>query len=171
MTPISRFDSSESRGSAVEVALGALGVAEHPDYLVTKALGSCVGIALWDSVLHRGALAHSMLPTPVSHQHPGNSERFVVFALPEMVRRLEALGSKRRSLVAKIAGGSAMFQFDGLLAGIGERNAAEARNQLRLLKIPLIAEDIGERHARTVELHLDTGLFLVRSYVYGVIKL
>jgi len=122
-------------------------------------------------VLKRGALAHAMLPAPLGHQHPGNNERFVVFALPEMVRRLEALGSKRRSLVAKMAGGASMFQFDGLLAGIGQRNVVEAKNQLRLLRIPLIAEDTGERHARTVELHLDTGLFLVRSYVYGVIRL
>ena len=146
-------------------------MATHPEYLVTKALGSCVGVALWDSVLQRGALSHAMLASPLNHQHPGNSERFVDFAIPEMVRRLEALGSKRRSLVAKMAGGASMFQFDGVLAGIGQRNIAEAKNQLKLLRIPLIAEDIGEQHARTVELHLDTGLFLVRSYMYGVIRL
>ncbi len=37
MAPNPRPDRSEPRGTAVEVGLGALGVATHPEYLVTKA--------------------------------------------------------------------------------------------------------------------------------------
>lgn len=61
-----------------------------------------------------------------------------------------------------------MFRGDTILATVGERNIAEVKRQLGLLNIPVFAEDIGERHARTVEIHLDSGLFVVRSYLYGI---
>jgi chemotaxis protein CheD len=84
---------------------------------------------------------------------------------------LEAAGSPRRRLVAKIAGGAAMFGADTALASIGERNIAEVRQQLRRARIPIRGEDTGGRHARTIEQHLDTGILLVRSYVYGIREL
>lgn len=151
-----------------EVGVGELAVAQHPLYLMTPALGSCVGVALYDSALKQGGLAHVMLPTPLETAVKGQEWRFASRAVPEMVRLLGELGSPRRRLQAKIAGGAAMFRGDTVLTGVGERNVAETKNQLRLLNIPLIAEDTGERHARTVELHLDTGLFVVRSYLYGI---
>lgn len=156
----------------VEVGLGALAVARHPRYLLTPALGSCVAVALWDVTMRQGALAHIMLAQPQSKNAIGSDKtRFASVAVPEMVRRLAAIGSPRRRLIAKIAGGAAMFKADNALASIGERNIAEVKHQLELLRIPLHAEDTGERHARTVELHLDTGLFVVRSYLYGVKRL
>lgn len=151
-----------------EVGVGELAVAQHPEYLMTPALGSCVGVALYDLALRQGGLAHVMLPTPLESATAGKEWRFASHAIPEMVRRLAEKGSPRRRLQAKIAGGAAMFRGDTVLAGVGERNVAETKNQLRLLNIPLIAEDTGERHARTVELHLDSGLFVVRSYLYGI---
>ena len=46
-------------------------------------------------------------------------------------------------------------------------NVTEVKRELGLLNIPLHAEDTGNSHARTVELHLETGVFVVRSYRYG----
>lgn len=158
--------------NVVEVGIGDLAVAQHPNYLMTPALGSCVAVALWDASLRQGGLAHVMLAQPQSKNAFGNGKvRFASVAVPELVKRLAAIGSPRRRLIAKIAGGAAMFKADTMLANIGERNVAEVKHQLELLRIPLRAEDTGESHARTVELHLDTGLFLVRSYLYGVKRL
>ena len=60
---------------------------------------------------------------------------------------------------------------DAMLAQVGERNVEETKRQLALLSIPIVAEDTGERHARTVELRLDSGVYVVRSYQYGVKRL
>lgn len=155
----------------VEVGLGELACARHPGYLMTPALGSCVAVTLWDPALKQGAMAHVMLPAPPRAAMPGNSSRYATYAIGQMVEDLGKAGSPRRRMVAKIAGGAVMFQADGILASVGERNVEEVKKQLALLKIPLLAEDIGERHARTVELHLDTGVLLVRSYLYGVKRL
>ncbi len=152
----------------VEVGVGALAVARYPRFLMTAALGSCIGLALWDPVLKQGGLAHIMLPLPLETSAPGVMHRFASCAVPEMANMLVEQGSPRRRLQAKMAGGAAMFRGDTILATVGERNIAEVKRQLGLLNIPVFAEDIGERHARTVEIHLDSGLFVVRSYLYGI---
>lgn len=158
-------------GGSIEVTLGQLAVAEPPTVLITAALGSCVGVAILDSHTHRGGLAHIMLPSPTSKRHEVMPGRFADWAIPELVRRLQEQGSLKRRLVAKIAGGAAMFRTEGSAGGIGERNIEEVKRQLALMSIPLLSEDTGESHARTVEFVLETGEMLVRSYQFGVRRL
>ncbi len=155
----------------IEVSAGGLEVARHPKFLMTPALGSCVGVALWDSMVRQGGLAHIMLPTTLDAIGADDDPRFASAAIPQLVRLLAEKGSTRRRLVAKIAGGAMMFASETSLATIGDRNVAETKRQLGLLDIPLVAEDTGGGHARTVELRLDTGLFVVRSYLYGIKEL
>jgi chemotaxis protein CheD len=156
----------------VEVGVGELAIASHPNFLLTPALGSCVGVAIYDLTGKRGGLAHVMLPQPLGDaaSMPGGF-RFASVAVPELVHRLIDAGAHKNGLQAKIAGGAAMFRGDTALSSIGGRNVAEVRRQLELLAVPLVAEDTGESHARTVELHLDTGVLLVRSYQFGEKKL
>lgn len=155
----------------IEVGIGELVVAEAPKRLMTPALGSCVGIALYDPYGRRGALGHVMLPKPVSNGDSGMGGRFADHAVKELLEKLVEAGSLRRRVHAKIAGGAAMFRGDPANASIGDRNVAEVKRQLALMSIPLVAEDTGESHARTVELVLETGELLVRSYQFGVRRL
>ena len=157
--------------NAVLVGVGQLAVSMHPEYLITQALGSCVGLCLYDPALKQGGLAHIMLPTPLDNTPEGQDYRFASTAVPLMVKMLSERGSARRRLKAKIAGGAAMFRSDALLAQVGARNLEETKRQLALLNIPIVAEDTGGRHARTVELRLDTGVYVIRSYRYGVKRL
>ena len=156
-----------ARATLVEVGVGALAVGSHPERLMTPALGSCVGVALWDPVRQCGGLAHVMLPSPGATTATPDSARFASWAVAEMVRLLVEAGSRQRSLRAKIAGGAAMFRGDAAVAQIGNRNIIEVRRQLELAGIAIQAEDTGGSHARTVELLLDSGVLLVRSYKFG----
>lgn len=155
---------------AVFVGTGEFAVATHPKVLVTPALGSCIGVTLYDPFRHMGGLAHVMLPSPADTVTTGSLCRFASHAVPALAERLSEGGARHR-LVAKLTGGASMFKGDTHFAGIGDRNAEEVRRQLALLRIPVLAEDTGGSHARTVELHLDTGLVLVRSYLYGMKEL
>jgi chemotaxis protein CheD len=150
----------------VEVGVGELAVATYPQVLVTPALGSCVGVAIYDLSARRGGLAHVMLPRPVAVASHGPAVRFATVAIPELVRLLMEAGSPRHRLRAKIAGGAAMFG-SRTSGHVGERNVEEVRRQLTLMGIELVAEDTGKGHARTVELRLDTGDLLIRSYRQG----
>ncbi|MDO8848221.1 MAG: chemotaxis protein CheD [Coriobacteriia bacterium] len=153
--------------NTVLVATGEIAVAEHPKVIVTPALGSCVGVTLWDAFARRGGMAHVMLPTPSETRLDGLVNRFASIAIPALVEEVTQ-GSTIRRLVAKIAGGSVMFGSENGAPSIGGRNIIEVKRQLALLRIPLVAEDTGGAHARTMELHLDTGLVVVRSYRYGI---
>lgn len=148
-----------------------MAVADAPHRILTPALGSCVGVAIYDPVTKRGGLAHVMLPTPTKESHRQFTGRYADLAIPELVRMLRARGSLKARLEAKIAGGAAMFRGDSAVEAVGARNVAEVKRQLALMSIPLLAEDTGEAHARTVELILDTGEFVVRTYQFGVTRL
>ena len=151
---------------SVVVEVAAIRVAHYPARLMTPALGSCAGIALWDPLARIGGLGHIMLPSP-SDGTTGHSAKYADWAVPEMIRQMEEAGALRRRILAKIAGGAAMFNRDSDSASIGDRNVEEVRRQLALLQVVLVAEDTGQGHARTVELVLDTGILLVHSYRFG----
>ena len=154
----------------VLVTTGEIAVAVHPQRLVTPALGSCIGLTLWDAFTRRGGMAHIMLPSPAETRLGGLADRFASVAVPRLAECVSG-GTPRRRLVAKIAGGSTMFGGEAGMAAIGVRNAEAVKHELALLRIPLVAEDIGGAHARTMELYLDTGLVIVRSYRYGIREL
>lgn len=150
------------------IGVGEIACAGHPRILVTQALGSCVGLTLWDPMTRLGGMAHVMLPTATDSALRGRPERFASSAVALLIERLNQLGAPRRRLLAKLAGGAAMFGNDPSLETIGQRNTAEVKAQLKRLGVPIRGEDTGGSHARTIELHLDTGILLVRSYVYGL---
>lgn len=158
---------AEPNENTVLIVTGELAVGAHPQLLVTPALGSCVGVTLWDAFQRRGGMAHVMLPSQSDTRVEGRVDRFASVAVPKLAE-LVAGGPNVRRLVAKIAGGSTMFGNEDGASSIGSRNVAEVKRQLALLRIPLVAEDTGGSHARTIELHLDTGLVVVRSYRYGI---
>ncbi len=155
----------------IEIGVGKLAVAKLPHVLMTPALGSCVGVTLYDKARKQGGMAHVMLPDTADTSMHGDRTRFASVAVPELVERLDKLGSKPRKLVAKIAGGAAMFKGQGHLATVGERNLREVKRQLAGFGIKIVAEDTGGSHARTIELYLDTGILVVRSYLYGIREL
>lgn len=167
-TPIAGFGES---ADVVDVPAGVIATAVAPQRLLAPALGSCVAVALYDPVMKRGGMAHVMLPRPADASGGEDLGRFAEYAVPHLIGQLVKMGSLRSRIVAKIAGGAAMFRADSVLSSIGERNVSEVKRQLALLRIPILAEDTGGRHARTVEMPLETGVMVVRSYMQGTKEL
>jgi chemotaxis protein CheD len=140
--------------------------ARNPNVFVTYALGSCVGICLYDKQLKVGGLSHIMLPeSNMFSKTDVNRMKFADTAIVDLVQDLVKLGVDRRRLTAKIAGGAQMFEVQqGSLVGtIGDRNIASVKSTLQSLKIPIIAEDTGLNYGRTVYFDLDTGIMKVQS--------
>jgi chemotaxis protein CheD len=141
-------------------------LARCPNVFVTYALGSCVGICLYDKQLKIGGLSHIMLPeSNMFSQNDINRMKFADTAIVDLVQGLTKLGADRRRLTAKIAGGAQMFEVQqGSLVGtIGDRNIFSVKKTLQGLKIPIIAEDTGLNYGRTVYFDLDTGIMKVQS--------
>lgn len=135
-----------------------------PMVLVTYGLGSCLGITLYDRSRQLGGLAHTLLPLSRAEDKT-RPTKYVDSAIRLMMAELIELGAEKESLEAKISGGANMFEplHPSGAEGVGMRNARSARETLELLGIPLLAEDIGGNHGRTLEFDLANGEVRVRS--------
>ena len=150
----------------VKVGIAEWQVLGAPGRLVTLGLGSCVGIALYDSRNRLGGLAHIMLPDSSQFQDRSNRAKFADLAIPDLVAALGRQGARPGRLVAKIAGGAQMFNSGDRhlsLLNIGQRNAAMVRKTLADLAIPLVAEDTGGNYGRTMIFDLEKGDVLIRT--------
>ena len=67
----------------VTVGISDLNVVKAPDTLVTYALGSCVGICMYDPVTKVAGLSHIMLPSSsLTGSDPKQAMRFANTAIP-----------------------------------------------------------------------------------------
>jgi chemotaxis protein CheD len=153
----------------IKVGMADYKTGRNPASLISYGLGSCVGIALFDTVAKVGGLAHIMLPDSTQARATDNPAKFADTALPLMLSEIIKLGAVKSRITAKIAGGAQMFTFTNTtdIMRVGERNAEAVRLVLKKLEIRLIAEDTGGNYGRTVELKLDTGVFRVKTIDKG----
>ena len=149
----------------LKVGIGDMKFARGDNTIITYALGSCIGIALYDPVTKIGGLAHIMLPDSTQIRNNSNIAKFADTGIEELLKRVIEAGASKSRLKAKIAGGAKMFAVSKLsdVGNIGERNAIASRTKLKQLGIPLVAEDTGLNYGRTVELHCETGDFYIKS--------
>ncbi len=152
-------------GAVIKVGMADLKTGKAPDTITTLGLGSCIGIALWDSTTKIGGLAHVMLPDSTRIRNNTNVAKFADTGITELVRQMERLGVQRKRMVAKIAGGARMFEVSGKtsVGNIGEKNALASKAKLRELGIRLVAEDTGLNYGRTVELDCSTGDYIIKA--------
>jgi len=145
------------------VGIGEYRVAMPPGILVTRGLGSCVGVILHDTTLRIGGLAHIMLPNSRDFANFNNPFKFADLAIPALVAEMRVLGA--RSLAARLVGGARMFPNGASRSGfdIGERNALQARVILSSFIIPVVAEDVGGSVGRTVLVDVSLGSVRVRT--------
>ncbi len=152
----------------VIVGVGEIACGQEPQVLITQALGSCIGVSLWDPRIHLGGMAHVMLPASPGDGFTGRRHRFADLAVPELIDQMVEAGAGRHRLIAKVAGGASMFKGESGLDSIGGRNAVAVLEQLEKCGLAVRGADTGGSHARTIELHLDSGVLLVRSYSFGM---
>lgn len=133
------------------------------DVLVTYALGSCVGLSLYDPATRVGGLIHCMLPlSKIDPQKAAkNPAMFVDTGVQTLLQALFDLGAQRSTLQAKAAGASRIMDADGVF-NIGERNHTVLRKVLWKNSILIAAEDVGGSAPRTMYLHMDTGRTVLR---------
>lgn len=154
----------------IKVGMADLQVAGHPAILTTLGLGSCVGIALFDSSTNVVGLAHAMLPDSSASRNSSNLAKFVDSSIDTLIAQMLKLGANRNKICAKLAGGAQMFVFANStdMMRIGHRNVLAAKEKLEKLRIHIVAEDTGGNFGRTIELDSSTGLLMVRSIGYGI---
>ncbi len=153
----------------IKVGMADYKTGGNPDSLITYGLGSCIGIAVYDSITKIGGLAHIMLPDSSHARATENPAKFADKCLAIMLEELLGKGAAKSRMKAKIAGGAQMFAFNKAtdIMRIGERNEESVKAVLKQMNIPIIAADTGGNYGRTVELFLNDGRFKIKTINKG----
>jgi putative nucleotidyltransferase with HDIG domain len=88
------------------VAAGTFAVERQKPLILTACLGTCVGVALYDSQARIGGLMHIILPSPPSAESTYNLEVYASTGLPLFIKALLDQGAQVENLEACIAGGA-----------------------------------------------------------------
>lgn len=157
------------------VKIADMKISKANDVLITYALGSCVGVCVYDYSKKIGGLSHILLPHDSGNLGKKDPYKYANTAIIEMVRQMEKQGCSKLFLTAKIAGGAQMFsvnnshisQNSSSPFNIGERNIQSVRSVLKFLNIPIVAEDVGGNYGRTMKFDLSKGLIIIKSVGHG----
>ena len=130
------------------------------DLLITYALGSCLGIVVYDPVAKVGGMLHAMLPA--SSVNPEKAQKnpymFVDTGVPKLFQAAYAAGARKERIILKVAGGAAMQQKEADdQFQIGKRNFTMLRKLLWKNNVLIESYDVGENHSRTMSLDVATG--------------
>lgn len=155
-------------GNPVIVGIAQGAVVTKPQELVSYALGSCVGVCLYDRKKKIAGMAHILLPSYRDALDRANPYKFADTGCARLLMEMEKAGAARHAVTAKIVGGAKMFRTDGKTEGIGERNVKAVREALEALGISLIAEDTGADYGRTVTFAPESGMVTVKSVRHGI---
>ncbi len=146
------------------IVVGDMKTGEKEDLLITHALGSCLGLIVYDPEIQIGGLLHAMLPLSKVNRDKAqaNPYMFVDTGVPTLFKTLYEMGAKKSRLVVKAAGcGNPMGRNETFK--IGERNYSALKMFLRKSNILLEAEDIGGTKSRTVNFDILSGITIISS--------
>ena len=133
------------------------------DTIATYALGSCIGLSLYDPAATAGGILHIMLPDSRfrNHSRELNAYMYADTGISEFLRNLTDLGAQKSRLVAKVSGGSNMLRHSEVL-DIGKRNTEAVLSLLAREGIAVAAKSLGGSVGRSMQLRLMDGGVTVR---------
>ena len=145
---------------------------QQGEVLVTHALGSCIGVAIYDPTAKVGGILHFMLPDSTldlgkAQEHP---HMFADTGLPLLFRECYRLGAQKSRLRVKVAGGSQVLGNREFFQ-IGRRNYAALRKIFLKNNVLIDNEDVGGSKARTLFLEMATGNVWIKVMGHNTIEL
>jgi len=129
--------------------------------VISTVLGSCIAVCLYDSVNKIGGMNHFMLPS-------GNQESFIhdsvidkdklteqsmrygITAMEVLVGEMQKRGARRTHMKAKIFGGGKVINKSMTGPSVGDKNIGFAKAYLKMEKIPIESENVGETFGRKI---------------------
>jgi len=134
------------------------------DELVTHSLGSCIGVCLYDRANHISAMLHYLLPSQKMDKGKANENPFKYCdtGMDVLLKKLESIGVRKKTLKVKIAGGARMLAATGNF-DIGKRNYMAIRKFLWQNGMFIDAEDVGGSIPRTLKMNVADGSVVIHS--------
>lgn len=132
--------------------------------LTTHALGSCIGMAIYDPLAGVAGLLHFMLPDSGSDPNRSQVKPFMYAdtGIPLLFHTAYSQGALKQRLVVSVLGGAQVMSGTDSF-NIGKRNCLAMRKILWKAGVMIHAEDVGGTAPRTVRLEVGSGRVLVSS--------
>ncbi|MES2309010.1 MAG: chemotaxis protein CheD [Verrucomicrobiota bacterium] len=150
--------------SEIIVGVGDLQVSNRADSIITTfALGSCIGVTLWDPARKVGGMLHAMLPD--SKIHGKSTEKramFVDTGMQDFFQKLREMGASPEHCECKLFGGAQVMQADNFFK-IGARNVAAYLQIAEQNGIRILCNETGGQFNRTIKIRLSDGLVAVKT--------
>ena len=152
--------------SYVKVNISDVKVSRNPtDVLVTYALGSCIGLCLYDPRACIGGMLHCLLPD--AKENPEKARRnpftYANSGMNLLLEKLLSIGATKRRIQVTIAGGAQRLLTETDAFNIGKRNYLAVRKGLWKSGLFIKAEDVGGSSPRTMYMHMADGSVMIRS--------
>ena len=134
--------------------------------IITYALGSCLGIAIYDPVIRVGGLLHVMLP--ISKADPEKAklkpEMYVDTGFSKLLTTFYDFGAVKSNMKIYVAGGASMKQngSDDYFK-IGSRNFTVLRKLLWKNGFIIDYQDVGGNMARTMSMRISDGVVCINK--------
>ncbi|MBN1930361.1 MAG: chemotaxis protein CheD [Desulfobacterales bacterium] len=147
------------------VGVSDMKVSNNPEaQLVTYSLGSCIGVAIYDSFAKVGGILHFMLPESSIDEIKAKNNPFM-FAdtgIPALFKSTYKLGAKKQRMKVAIVGGAQIMDQKGFF-NIGKRNHMAVRKIFWKNNVIPDYEDVGGNVNRTVRLSIKDGNILIKA--------
>ncbi|HKK24218.1 MAG TPA: chemotaxis protein CheD [Gracilimonas sp.] len=136
------------------------------DIIITHALGSCLGITVYDPAAGVGGMVHVMLP--LSKADPEKAElkpaMYVDTGLQCLLNEVYRLGARKNNLEIIVAGGASMKKGNGDdYFKIGKRNFTTLRKLLWKNGFMITKQDVGGNISRTMTLSINDGIVTINK--------
>ena len=151
--------------SELIVGISDLKVSKNPgDVLITYALGSCIGITVYDPKAKVGGLLHFMLPdsTLDANKAKAMPAMFADTGITLLFKSCYAIGAEKKRMIVKVAGGASILD-DTNYFRIGQKNITAMRKIFWRNNVLVDGEDTGDHFNRTVKLELSNGRCILKS--------
>ena len=149
----------------VVIGVGDLAVSNNNQVtLSTYALGSCVGVVVYDPVARAGGLLHLMLPDSQISPDKAAAQpaMFADTGLPLLFRSLTGLKAERARMRLFIAGGACVLSGPDSFK-IGERNVRATLDYLGRQGFQVRNPVVGGTVNRTLHLEVGTGSMMLKT--------
>ena len=152
------------------VGMGDMKISGDPQSeVITYALGSCIGLAVYDPNANIGGIIHYMLPE--SKLNPEKSKRnpfmFADTGVPLFFKKLYTMGASNKSIVIKVAGGANLLDPADRF-NIGKRNYMALRKLLWKNRLMINKESVGGVTHRTLKIDMSAGQILLKMPGHGI---
>ncbi|MCP4502325.1 MAG: chemotaxis protein CheD [Deltaproteobacteria bacterium] len=151
-----------SSSNSIKIGISEMVVSKDIDaQVITYALGSCIGLVLYDPKKKCAGMLHYQLPS--SKGKPDvNPFMYADTGVPKLFQKMYKQGCKKENIIVKVAGGANINDANGIF-DIGKRNYLILRKMLWKNDVLITSEEVGGNIPRTLSIEIASGLCWVQT--------